>query len=113
MNRIKVGDTAMIIAGKSKGHVGKILKITTKCNKTKVIVEGGQIVHKAVKPNPQINEQGGIITREAWIDSSNIALYNPLTKKADKIGIKMIEKSDGTQVKARYFKSNQELVDMA
>lgn len=113
MKRIKVGDTVIITAGKNKGHIGKILKIASKENGFKVIVEGGNLVYKAVKPNPNVNEQGGIIQREAFIDSSNVAHYNPQTKKADKIGIKHIEKADGSKIKVRYFKSNQELIDVA
>ena len=107
MKRIKTGDTVVVIAGKSKGHVGKVSKVIDK----KVVVEGANMMKKHVKPNPQIEQQGGIISREAPLDVSNVALYNPLTKKADKVGFKFLEKDGGT-LKVRYFKSNNEVVDL-
>ena len=112
MKRIKTGDNVIITTGKSKGHVGKVLKIIEQQDKTKILVEGGNLIHKHVKPNPQINEPGGIITKEAPIDASNVAHYNPATKKADKIGIKYLEESEGKKIKVRYYKSNNELVDV-
>lgn len=107
MKRIKTGDTVVVIAGKSKGHVGKVSKVIDR----KVVVEGANMMKKHVKPNPQIEQQGGIISREAPLDVSNVALYNPLTKKADKVGFKFLEKDGGT-LKVRYFKSNNEVVDL-
>jgi large subunit ribosomal protein L24 len=106
MNRIRSGDTVVITTGKSKGHVGKVIKVLDKT----ILVEGGNLNKKHVKPNPQLNQQGGIITREAPIDVSNVAMYNPVSKKADKIGFKFIEK-DGKKYKVRYFKSNDEVID--
>jgi len=105
MNRIQSGDFVVVTTGKSKGHQGKVLKVLTQ----KVLVEGANMQKKAVKPNPQLNEQGGIISREAPIHISNVALLNPITKKADKVGFKYLDDSDKTKV--RYFKSNNELVD--
>lgn len=105
MKRIRTGDTVIVITGKSKGHVGKA-HIAGK----KIIVEGANLIKKHVKPNPNINEKGGIITREASLDVSNIALYNPVTKKADKVGFKFVDK-DGKNHKVRYFKSNNEVID--
>ena len=106
MKRIRKGDTVIVIAGKSKGHIGKVLRVVT----TKVVVEGANMFKKHVKPNPQLEEKGGIISREAPLDVSNVALYNPMTKKADKVGFKFLEK-DGNAHKVRYFKSNNEVVD--
>ncbi len=108
MKRIKSGDTVIVIAGKSKGHVGKVSRVVD----NKVVVEGANIMKKHVKPNPQLQQQGGIISKEAPLDVSNVALYNPVTKKADKVGFKFLEK-DGNAVKVRYFKSNNEMVDLA
>ena len=105
MKRIRTGDTVVVIAGKSKGHVGKILRVLGE----KLVVEGANLIKKHVKPNPQINQQGGIVTREAALDISNVAMYNPISKKADKVGFKFIEK-DGISQKVRYFKSNDELI---
>ena len=107
MKRIRTGDTVVVIAGKSKGHVGKILRVLGE----KLVVEGANLIKKHVKPNPQINQQGGIVTREAALDISNVAMYNPISKKADKVGFKFIEK-DGISQKVRYFKSNDELIDV-
>jgi len=108
MKRIKSGDEVIIIAGKSKGHVGKVLRVI---NDNSVVVEGGNLVKKHVKPNPQKPEhKGGIISIEAKLDISNVAHYNPTTKKADKVGFKFIE-SNGVSTKVRYFKSDNEIID--
>lgn len=107
MKRIKSGDTVIVVAGKSRGHVGKVLRVID----NKVVVEGANMMKKHVKPNPQLQQQGGIISKEAPLDVSNVALYNPVTKKADKVGFKYLEK-DGNAVKVRYFKSNNEMVDL-
>lgn len=106
MKRIQSGDFVVVTTGKSKGHQGKVLKVSAQ----KVVVEGANIIKKHTKPNPQINEKGGVIAKEAPIDISNVALLNPVTKKADKVGFKYLESSKGQQ-KVRYFKSNNELID--
>lgn len=107
MKRIKSGDEVIVIAGKSKGHVGKVLRVADDA----VVVEGANLIKKHVKPNPQKPEnKGGIITREAPIHVSNVAHYNPVTKKADKVGFKLIENGDKSK-KVRYFKSNNEVID--
>lgn len=108
MNRIKTGDTVIVIAGKSKSHVGKVLRVTDKG----VYVEGANLVKRATKPNPQIDQPGGLIPKEAPVHISNVAIYNPVSKKKDKVGFKYLEK-DGTKTKVRYFKSNNELIDVA
>lgn len=108
MKRIRSGDEIIIIAGKSKGHVGKVLRVV---DDNKVVVEGGNLIKKHVKPNPQKPEnKGGIISREAPLHVSNVAHYNPVTKKADKVGFKYLE-IDGAVKKVRYFKSNDEIID--
>lgn len=107
MKRIKTGDLVIITAGKSKGHVGKILRVVEKG----VVVEGGNIIKKHVKANPQKPEsKGGIIELEAPLNVSNVAHYNSTTKKADKVGFKFIE-SNGVSTKVRYFKSDNEIID--
>jgi large subunit ribosomal protein L24 len=106
MKRIKSGDTVIVIAGKSKGHVGKITRVFD----SSVVVEGANLIKKHVKPNPQLEQKGGIISREAPLDASNVAIYNPVSKKADKVGFKYLEK-DGKKHKVRYFKSNNEMID--
>jgi large subunit ribosomal protein L24 len=107
MKRIRTGDTVIVIAGKSKNHIGKVIKVVGE----KVIVEGANLVTKHLKPNPKAEQPGGIITRESPVHVSNVALYNPATKKADKVGFKYLEK-DGKKHKVRYFKSNDEVVDI-
>lgn len=107
MKRIKKGDEVIIITGKSKGHVGKVLKVLDQS----VLVEGGNIITKHMKPNTKRqNENGGIVKREAAIHISNIAHYNPVTKKADRIGFKFLQ-NDNESTKVRYYKSNNEIVD--
>jgi large subunit ribosomal protein L24 len=106
MKRIKTGDIVIIIAGKSKGFVGEVLKVGNG-----VFVKGANLIKKHVKANPQKpNVESGIVTREAPVHVSNVAHYNPNTKRADKIGFKFIEKN-GVRVKVRYFKSDNELID--
>ncbi|AUH71781.1 50S ribosomal protein L24 [Legionella sainthelensi] len=107
MKRIQKGDEVIIIAGKSKGHKGKVLRVT----ENGVVVEGGNLIKKHVKANPQKPEhKGGIITLESPVHVSNVAHYNPNTQKADKVGFKFIE-SNGTNKKVRYFKSDNEIID--
>lgn len=107
MKRIRKGDTVIVVAGKSKGHVGDVLRVIG----SRVVVAGANMMKKHVKPNPQTEQKGGIIASEASLDVSNVALYNPVTKKADKVGFKFLEK-DGKPHKVRYFKSNDEIVDL-
>ena len=109
MKRIKSGDQVVIIAGKSKGHVGEVLKV----HEDRVMVKGGNLIKKHVKANPQKPEkQSGIVECEASVHVSNVAHYNPSTKKAEKIGFKYLE-NNGVRKKVRYFKSNDELIDRA
>ena len=104
MQKLKSGDEVIVIAGKCKGEHGKLTKILAN---GRVMVEGVNLVKKHVKPNPNAQEQGGIKEQEAALDASNVAIYNPVTAKADKIGIK--QDDDGARV--RFFKSNGDLVD--
>jgi large subunit ribosomal protein L24 len=108
MIRIQSGDLVKVTTGKSKGHVGKVLKVL----ENRVIVEGANLLTKHVKPNPNVGDKGGLIKKESSIHISNVALYNPLTNKIDKIGFKFIETS-GKKQKVRYFKSNNEIVATA
>ena len=107
MKRIKSGDTVIVIAGKSKGHMGKVLNVATDA----VVVEGANLIKKHLKPNPQKQQQGGIITREAPIHISNVAIYDESTNKRQKVGFKNIEQN-GTKHKVRYYKSTGELLDL-
>jgi len=103
--KIKTEDTVIVITGKDKGRTGRVMKLVSK---DRALVEGVNMVKKHVRPNPQKNEQGGIIDRESSINVSNLAIYNPTTKKGDRIGYKKLE--DGRKV--RYYKSNDEVIDV-
>ncbi len=103
MAKLKSDDEVIVIAGKDKGRRGKILKILPE--KGKVLVGGINMVKKHVRPNPQANVQGGIVEQEAALDLSNVAIYNPSTDKADRVGYKL---EDGKKV--RIFKSSGEQV---
>jgi large subunit ribosomal protein L24 len=106
MQKIKKGDEVIVLTGKDKGKRGKVSVVFPKLRKLKV--EGIQMIKKTIKPNPQLNRQGGIVDKEARLDISNVAIFNPITKKADGIRIKV--KDDGKKV--RHFKSNDELVEI-
>lgn len=105
MNKIKTGDTVIVLTGKDKGRSGRILKYV---KKNRLIVEGVNMVKKHVRPNPNKNEQGGILEREAGIHVSNVAILNPQTQRADRVAFKTLE--DGKKV--RYFVSNGEVIDI-
>lgn len=110
MSKIRKGDKVKVIAGKSKGTVGEVMKVLPK---NRLIVQGVQLVKKHVKPNPNVQEPGGIKSVEAPIHASNVALHNPNTDKADRVGFKFLEEAEGKSKKVRYFKSDNELVDIA
>lgn len=122
MQKIKKGDKVLILAGKDKGKQGTVLKILFDTNivpkiVTKAIVEGINLVKKHKKADPAKNVPGNIISKEMPIAISNIALINPSTNKADKVGFKFVDKdvSSGNSTgkkKVRYFKSSQEVVDV-
>jgi len=105
MRKIRKGDDVIVITGKDKGKRGAVLRVLVN---DRVVVENVNIVKRHTKPNPGRNVPGGIIEKEMSVHISNIALFNPLTKRADRVGIKTLE--DGRNV--RYFKSNSEIVDI-
>ena len=103
MLKIKRGDEVIVIAGKDKGKRGTVDTIR---KDGRLLVSGVNMVKKHTKANPQAGVQGGIIDQEAPIQASNVALFNPQTEKADRVGIRV---EDGKKV--RFFKSNNALVD--
>ena len=105
MRRIRKGDDVMVMAGRDKGKRGTILRIV---DAEHVVVEGANKVKKHQRPNPMKGVTGGIIEKEMPLHVSNIARYNPTAKKADRVGIRVLQ--DGRR--ARYFKSNGEVVDV-
>jgi len=105
MAKIKKGDDVIVRTGKDKGKSGRVTKIL---KDNKVLVEGINQVKKNQKPNPNAGISGGIIVKDMPINISNVGLYNPETKKADRVGYRFLE--DGKKV--RYFKSTNEVVDV-
>jgi large subunit ribosomal protein L24 len=105
MKKIKKGDDVIVLTGRDKGKRGVVVKTLPN---ERVVVEGVQIVKRHTKPNPQAGIPGGIVEKEASIHISNVALYNSVTKKADRVGIKILE----DEKKVRFFKSNNEVVDI-
>ena len=99
MNKIKTGDQVIVIAGKDKGKQGSVTKILTN---GRCFVSGVQMVKRHTKPNPNAGIAGGVVEKEASIDMSNISIFNPSTKKADKILIQAQE--DGSR--KRVYKSS-------
>jgi large subunit ribosomal protein L24 len=105
MQKIKKGDEVVVITGRDKGRRGTVLNIH---ENGRVLVEGANVVKKHQKPNPNAGVQGGIIDKEMPLDQSNVMLFNPITEKGDRVGIKTLE--DGRKV--RFFRSNNEVVDV-
>jgi len=103
MGKIKRDDEVVILAGKDKGKRGKVQKVL---DNNKLLVSGINMIKKHTKPNPQMGVAGGIVEREAPIQSSNVAIFNPGTNKADRVGYKVEGDS-----KVRVFKSNGETID--
>ncbi len=103
MNKIRRGDTVVLIAGRDKGRRGAVLGL----HGYRVRVEGLNMAKNHEKPNPNLNRPGGIIEREAPLHISNVAIFNPATQKADRVGFKAL--ADGRKV--RVFKSNKEMID--
>ena len=103
MFKIKRDDEVIILAGKDKGKRGKVRKVLTD---NRVIVTGVNMIKKHTRPNPQAGVAGGIVEREAPIQVSNVAIFNPESNKADRVGFRV----DG-DTKVRIFKSTGEVID--
>lgn len=107
--KIRKGDMVVAIAGKDKGKTGVVLNISN--DGKRYVVEGINLIKKHVKPNPNANEEGGIVSREAAIHHSNVMVYNPVTKKGDRVKFKFVKKGDVTK-KVRCFASNDEMIEV-
>jgi large subunit ribosomal protein L24 len=103
MRKIKKGDSVVVIAGKDKGKRGDVARIVDIGH---VIVNGVNQVKRHTRPNPMKNQPGGIVAKEMPIDVSNVAIWNPVTQKADRVGMRLLD--DGRKV--RFYKSNGELI---
>jgi large subunit ribosomal protein L24 len=104
MQKIRKDDEIIVIAGKDKGKTGTVTRIR---DDGRVFVSGVNMIKRHTKGNPQMNQPGGIIEKEAPIQASNVAIYNRSADQADKVGIKILE--DGTKV--RIYKSSGEQID--
>jgi large subunit ribosomal protein L24 len=103
MRKIKKGDNVVVIAGRDKGKRGDV---TATVGDDYVLVAGINQVKKHARPNPMMNQPGGIVTKEVAIHVSSVAIWNPVTRKADRIGFRTLK--DGRKV--RFFKSNGEMI---
>jgi large subunit ribosomal protein L24 len=105
MNKIKKGDQIVVIAGKDKGKKGAVLEVL---KSGLLVVDGINTVKKHVKANPNTGDRGGIVIKTQPINRSNVMLYDTATEKGSRVGIKVLQ--DGRKV--RYFKNNDEIVDV-
>ena len=103
MRKLRTGDEVIVIAGKDKGKRGQI---DTFVGENKLIIPNVNVAKKHVKANPNAGEAGGIIDKAMPIDTSNVAIFNAATGKADRVGFKFLE--DGKKV--RFYKSNSEVI---
>ncbi|MGY5451770.1 50S ribosomal protein L24 [Agarivorans sp. MS3-6] len=101
-NKIQKGDEVIVIAGKDKGKRGSVTKVLAN---GKLFVDGVNLIKKHQKPNPQLGVAGGIVEKEAALDASNVAMFNPATGKGDRIGFRFEDDK-----KVRVFKSSNEIV---
>jgi large subunit ribosomal protein L24 len=104
MRKIKKGDDVVVTTGKDKGKRGTVLRVL---DAEFLLVEGANKVKKHQRPNPMKGMTGGIIEKEMPLHVSKIAIFNPQTRKADRVGFRQLE--DGRKV--RFFKSNGEVID--
>ena len=103
MNKLKRDDEVVVVTGKDKGKRGTVSQIAG----DRVVVAGVNMVKRHTKPNPNAGVQGGIMEKEAALHVSNVAIFNPETNTADRVGIQIDE--DGN--KQRIFKSNGQVID--
>ena len=104
MRKLKKGDNVVVIAGRDKGKRGDVARVV---DASHVVVNGINAAKRHTRPNPLKNQPGGIVTKELPIHVSNVAIWNPVTQKADRVGFRTLE--DGRKV--RFFKSNGELIN--
>ena len=104
MRKIRKGDNVVVITGKDKGKRGSVLRVLSD---DYLLVDGANSFKKHQKPNPMKGTTGGIVAKEMPIHVSNVALFNPTTQKADRVGVKRMD--DGRRV--RIYKSNGEMLD--
>jgi large subunit ribosomal protein L24 len=101
MNKIRKGDQVIVLTGRDKGKRGTV---TQRIDEERIVVEGINMVKKHVKPNPMKGTTGGVIDKTMSIHQSNVAIFNPATGKADRVGIKVAADAK----KVRVFRSSGE-----
>jgi len=104
MRKFRKGDQVVVLTGRDKGRQGAVIRVL---DGEQVIVEGINLVKRHQRPNPQAGKQGGILSKEMPMHVSKVAIWNPATKKADRVGFKVL--ADGKKV--RRFSSNGEMLD--
>jgi large subunit ribosomal protein L24 len=104
MRKLRKGDSVVVTAGRDKGRTGTVVNVLAN---GRVLVENVNMIKKHQRPNPAKGVTGAIVQKEASLHASNVALLNPATRKADRVGVRTL--TDGRKV--RFFKSNGELVD--
>lgn len=105
MNKIRKGDPVTVVAGKNKGQQGRVLRVIPADDK--VLVENMNVVKKAVRPNPDKGEQGGIIEQERPLHISNVMFYNADSGKGERVGFRLNKKGE----KVRYLKQSGKEID--
>ena len=105
MNKIRKGDEVIVRSGKDKGRRGTVLQVF---DDGRVLVEGVNIAKKHTKPNPQVGEPGGILDKAMPLDASNVLVFNPKSKKGERVGFRV--ENDGSKV--RVFKGTGDVVDI-
>jgi large subunit ribosomal protein L24 len=104
MRKFRKGDQVVVLTGRDKGRQGAVIRVL---DDDQVVVEGINLVKRHQRPNPQAGKQGGILSKEMPMHVSKVAIWNPATKKADRVGFKIL--ADGKKV--RRFSSNGEMLD--
>jgi large subunit ribosomal protein L24 len=104
MRKFRKGDQVVVLTGRDKGRQGAVIRVL---DDDQLIVEGINMVKRHQRPNPQAGKQGGIQSKEMPMHVSKVAIWNPATKKADRVGFKVL--ADGKKV--RRFSSNGEMLD--
>ena len=103
MMKIKKGDQVIVTTGRDKGKRGTV---SQRVDEQRIVVEGVNVVKKHVKPNPMKGTTGGVIDKTMSIHQSNVAIFNPATGKADRVGVKVL--ADATKVRV-YRSSGEEI----
>lgn len=103
MKKLRKGDSVVVLAGRDKGRRGTVAR---RVDDERLIVEGVNLVKKHVKPNPMKGITGGVIEKTMPIHQSNVAIFNPATGKADRVGIRLLDNGD----KVRVYKSSGEQI---